>query len=1074
MQLYSRILILVVVAFSVTLCLPSKAAKKSESKIASFAKYTQIPGAKEAGAEVCTTCHTEIAKDYEHAFHAQQGVECEQCHGPGSLHVEGGGDVSKIISFRQRSAHDANGVCLSCHARDANLRNWMAGAHASNHLRCTECHQTHNYNAKGKARSDGSLDVMTPARVSNVENLVPEAKAIMQPRWQANDACLRCHQTERGQMSLPYHHPLREGKMSCADCHDPHGGAAGNNLRMANTNQLCLSCHSEYRGPFAYQHPPVTENCMTCHTAHGSPNTNLLSVSEPALCLQCHAGHHNGAGLPITDRCTNCHGSIHGTDTPTPSGGSRFVDKGPSEPQLRGASARVAASRLAHPSVANAYSNGLVPSHTPNAAIAAAVGGMGLSSQRLAPMSSGALGGGGGTDPEVGPNTAVAYSVIPGSYRFVDQSGYGGRVGEYDTLQQSAGADIATSYVSDLNHMTVVARGNVLSGQDYQAAAQVTAGQWVRAGFDMRSFVQQQDHYQFYAFPVLDIAPGTNTPADTSIDLIPSHTTFGVVRRLGSAAGQVKLPRLPVHLFAKGNWQARSGNSQLTYLDENVTPNCGELCHYTSQYQTVNYTTRKLSGGADIDLGNARVTYEHAYSSFNDRLVYPTGTFGQFTPADEPPPPPIPVPPAVSAGNYSINIPSPSEFSSDRVSLGWAASPTVTFNGNVMYTRLRDRLTGYPQNAFDSDAIVHWLPVNRLRVTADYHQQNLINNFVPFYNLFGNVSYHDHWEGVRAEYELAKGLEVEAKYKRAGITRSNTALWPQGYSFDNTDLRMVVPSSTSDTAGLSVRYHEAGLWSDRAGYEWTGTHDPGYLIIPGSDNRIFNNFALTPSAWLTFANDTNIIVQNAFPSIALPNNPGDFQRRNRLYINTATATIRALPEWNLALGYSYQQNNLNTYMAFQNDGAAGYVYDQPVVPYKQITQAYWGESGYTFKQRFELNLRLTYNSARSGLRPDVNPNDAALLGNAGLIAGGNCDLGAPPPCFSPSTFGSAQTNLNFTATQISEVMVPQWFGQTKAYYEFPHKFEGGLLFYYGSYRDYWNPNLNGTLRTFNIYVGRSW
>jgi len=215
-------------------------------------------------------------------------------------------------------------------------------------------------------------------------------------------------------------------------------------------------------------------------------------------------------------------------------------------------------------------------------------------------------------------------------------------------------------------------------------------------------------------------------------------------------------------------------------------------------------------------------------------------------------------------------------------------------------------------------------------------------------------------------------------------------------------------------------------------------------------------------------------VQNAFPAIALPNNPGDFQRRNRFYINTATATIRALPEWNLALGYSYQQNNLNTYMAFQNDSAAGYVYDQPVVPYKQITQAYWGESGYTFRQRFGLNLRLTYNSARSGFRPDVNPNDAALLGNASLIAGGNCDLGAPPPCFSPSTFGPALTNLNFTATQISEVMVPQWIGQTKAYYVFPHKFEGGLLFYYGSYRDYWNPNLNGTLRTFNIYVGRSW
>jgi hypothetical protein len=99
------------------------------------------------------------------------------------------------------------------------------------------------------------------------------------------------------------------------------------------------------------------------------------------------------------------------------------------------------------------------------------------------------------------------------------------------------------------------------------------------------------------------------------------------------------------------------------------------------------------------------------------------------------------------------------------------------------------------------------------------------------------------------------------------------------------------------------------------------------------------------------------------------------------------------------------------------------------------------------------------------MRPDVNPNDAALLGNQSLISSAS---------FDPVMFGAALGNLDFSATQISGVIVPQWIGQSKAYYMFPHKFEGGLLFYYGSYRDYWNPNLNGTLRTFNLYVGRSW
>ena len=108
------------------------------------------------------------------------------------------------------------------------------------------------------------------------------------------------------------------------------------------------------------------------------------------------------------------------------------------------------------------------------------------------------------------------------------------------------------------------------------------------------------------------------------------------------------------------------------------------------------------------------------------------------------------------------------------------------------------------------------------------------------------------------------------------------------------------------------------------------------------------------------------------------------------------------------------------------------------------------------------------------MRPDVNPNDAAQLGNQFLISQGNCDLGAAAPCFSPSMFAPALNNVQFAATQISEVIVPQWISQGKAYYMFPKRFEGGLTFYYGSYRDYWNPNVNGVLRTFTLYVGKSW
>jgi hypothetical protein len=294
----------------------------------------------------------------------------------------------------------------------------------------------------------------------------------------------------------------------------------------------------------------------------------------------------------------------------------------------------------------------------------------------------------------------------------------------------------------------------------------------------------------------------------------------------------------------------------------------------------------------------------------------------------------------------------------------------------------------------------------------------------------------------------------------------------QIYSIDNTDLLKVVPSSFSNTTGLALRYHH-GYWSARAGYEWTGTHHPGFLTVPQSNNRAFASVWLTPLNWLVLSNDFSAIVQNAFPSVSLlrPDGTGltgDFQRRNRFYYETLSATLRPLPDWNLGLGYSYQQNNLTTYMAFQNDGGVGYVVDEPAVPYRQITQAYWADTNYTFRQRLGLNLRVTYNSSRSGFRPDVNPADAAKLGNACLLTG-TCG-----PFDPDGLFGTALGNVQFASTQISEVIVPQWIGQGKLFYVFPRKVEGGFVFYYGSYRDFFNPGVNGVLRTFTLYVGKSW
>jgi len=690
-----------------------------------------------------------------------------------------------------------------------------------------------------------------------------------------------------------------------------------------------------------------------------------------------------------------------------------------------------------------------------------------------------------------------------------------GRVGQYDSLQQSQGVDFTQAYVSPSHKLTMVSQAAVLTGEDYSERAQLTAGEWLQAGLFIRSFVQQQDNSPFYAFPVLDVPPASAPPplpncqpsADCTSILIPSSQVSGVQRRLGNAYVRFKVPKVPVYLFVDGGWQARVGQTQLAYLDENsfvsipgFTQTCGAQCHFQSQLQPVNYTTRNIGGGVEVKLGKFQATYEHTFWSFNDRLLYPVGTFtGTFfpeadsfgissvnPPSSATPPRSGPTPGDVAAGNYIIAPPSSNQASTDRVGLNWTASPNLIFNGNVSYTRLSDLYTNYSQNWFNTDETLNWRPIDPLLLTVDYHQHNVINDFTPYYSEYGNVSYHNHEVGLRGDYRLPKGFDIEPYYQHSGITRSNAFLWPQFYSVDNTDLLTVVPSSSSNTMGVALRYHDHNYWSARAGYEWTGTNAPGYLVVPQSNNRVFADVWLTPTSWLVFANDLSINVQNAFPAVPLPYTPGGtarqfaspgfdvniaglpptFQRSARFFTETATATFRFVPGWDLGLGYSYQQFNLSTYMAFQNDSGAGYILDEPLVPYKQITQAYWGDSSYLYRQRLGVNLRVTYNSSRSGMRPNVDPNNAAQFGNAYLISQGLFDPAGLYP--------SAMNNLQFAATQISEVIVPQWIGEGKAYYMLPRKFEAGFVFYYGSYRDYWNPNLNGVLRSMTAYVGKSW
>jgi DmsE family decaheme c-type cytochrome len=148
--------------------------------------------------------------------------------------------------------------------------------------------------------------------------------------------CAQCHLKQNAQLLRFSHMPLREGKLDCASCHNPHGSPNEKMLKAASVNETCYMCHTEKRGPFLWEHAPVVENCANCHDPHGSNHEKMLKVSRPRLCQQCHEGtghpqqprqmtaSSNYTSVLTTDiqfllnrQCSNCHFNIHGSNHPS-------------------------------------------------------------------------------------------------------------------------------------------------------------------------------------------------------------------------------------------------------------------------------------------------------------------------------------------------------------------------------------------------------------------------------------------------------------------------------------------------------------------------------------------------------------------------------------------------------------------------------------------------------------------------------------------------------------------------------------------------------------------------------------
>jgi predicted CXXCH cytochrome family protein len=261
-----------------------------------------------AAPTACAECHTVGYADVDSAGHVRHnggfdevpvddlaGVQCESCHGP--LADRYG---EKLPDHAQRALGDfllATGTpaaptgCAACHEPFGKpyLSEWATSAHARS----------------------------------------PE------PAGAADPPCARCHTAQGfvvyaqsgGTLESPPDDPLA---ITCAACHDPHGGRELADLRDGPGGDVCRLCHADEEGFPAAPHAPqadmlagtggyeipggdyassphrnlLGEGCATCHYPTGGASISHAFGADDQSCLACHP-EASGSGFawstPMTE-----------------------------------------------------------------------------------------------------------------------------------------------------------------------------------------------------------------------------------------------------------------------------------------------------------------------------------------------------------------------------------------------------------------------------------------------------------------------------------------------------------------------------------------------------------------------------------------------------------------------------------------------------------------------------------------------------------------------------------------------------------------------------------------------------
>jgi predicted CXXCH cytochrome family protein len=193
----------------------------------------------------CDGCHSVNYNLETHAV-TEWNVGCEKCHGPGSEHVKHP-TKANIVNPKKLDFVRANDTCIQCHSQGQPLANPIAGKYY-----------------------DWPVGYLPGQRLSQYWRL-EELKFGTTNFYQFADETAHKNRMQGNDFaqSNMYHRELR-----CFDCHEVHSGKNVANLVAADSNELCLSCHTK-------ENPAGLKGTVSEHTHHAEK-------SAGSRCVACH------------------------------------------------------------------------------------------------------------------------------------------------------------------------------------------------------------------------------------------------------------------------------------------------------------------------------------------------------------------------------------------------------------------------------------------------------------------------------------------------------------------------------------------------------------------------------------------------------------------------------------------------------------------------------------------------------------------------------------------------------------------------------------------------------------------